>query len=103
MDTQVDRSGYADMPEYIAKDSYSGKQSTTVRKGMRVTIWEARELAALAPGGVIFESFGHVNGREMFGRTRYVADAAGNLHCYDSDGARKIIHPAARKLRIITR
>ncbi|KAF4408615.1 hypothetical protein [Streptomyces lycii] len=51
----------------------------------------------------MFESFGHVGGVERFSRTRYVADSAGRLHCYDSDGARKIIHPAGRKLRILTK
>lgn len=90
-------------PEYIAPDTYTGRHTTAMLKGHRATVWAASELAALAPEGVIFESFGSVHGREMFARTRYVADASGNLHCYDSDGAWKITHPATRKLRIITR
>lgn len=90
-------------PLYIVKDTYTGKHTTPLRKGFRVTVWAAEELAALAPEGVIFGSFGHVNGVEMFGRNRYRADAEGNLHLYDSDGAKKIVHPASRKLRIITK
>lgn len=89
-------------PEYIAKDTYTGKHSVLgVRKGRRVSVWGAGELAAMAPEGVIFESFGHVNGLEGFARVRYVADSEGNLHGYDSDGAKKVIHPASRKLRIL--
>jgi hypothetical protein len=90
-------------PEYIAADTYTGKHVTTMRKGFRATTWLARELAELAPEGAVFESFGHVFGREQFGRTRYIADADGNLYLYDGDGALKGIHPADRKLRILTK
>lgn len=89
--------------DYITKDTYTGRHTTALRKGFRVTVWTARELAELAPEGVIFESFGTVGGIEKFGRSRYQADSDGNLHLYDSDGAKKIVHPASRKLRIITK
>lgn len=92
------------MTEYIAKDTYTGKWAITLNnKKHRVSVFTARQIAAFAGEGegAVFESFGYVGGRESFGRTRYVADAEGNLHCYDSDGVRKIIHPADRKLRIL--
>lgn len=90
-------------PLYIDADTYTGKH--TVRgpgKRYRVTTWAAGEIAALAPEGVLFTSFGHVNGVECFGRNRYVAGPGGELHLYDSEGAVKILHPADRKLRILT-
>ncbi|MGW2515035.1 hypothetical protein ACWC0A_37835 [Streptomyces scopuliridis] len=91
-------------PNCIAQDTYVGKHSVVgIRAGLRVTAWNAGELAGLSREGVIFDSFGHLrSGRELFGRTRYVADAEGNLHCYSSDGAKTIIHPAGRRLRILT-
>jgi hypothetical protein len=90
--------------DFIAPDTYQGKHSTfRPAAGIRPTAWKAAELAELAPSGVIWESFGHVNGCEGFGRSRYVADEAGNLHVYDSDGAKVAIHPAGRTLRILTR
>lgn len=93
----------ADAPDYIAKDTYTGRHVTTLRPGFRCTTWRAGELAqGMNPEGVIFEWFGRQNGKDQFSRTRYVSDSDGNLHCYDSDGAKKIIHPAQRKLRILT-
>lgn len=92
------------MMEYIAKDIYTGKQTIRFnRTKHKVGMFTAREIAGFAAEGVVFDSFGHVGGSECFGRTRYVADAEGNLHCYDSDGVRKIIHPADRKLRILVK
>lgn len=91
-----------DMPLYIGKDTYTGKHTTAVRKGMRVTTWAASELADLATEGVIFASFGHVHGQEKFARTRYLADDEGNLHCYDSCGGLGVVYRASRKLRILT-
>lgn len=44
-------------PEFIAQDSYTGSHTTCLRKGTRITVWEARELAELSSEGVIFESF----------------------------------------------
>lgn len=93
-------------PEYIESDEYQG--SHTVRfnsRKHRVATYAAFELATFADASgtaVIFESYGHVNGVERFCRTRYRADSNGNLHGYDSDGAKKIIHPFDRKLRVLT-
>lgn len=90
-----------DAPQRIEKDTYQGRQTTAKGRKHRIAVWTAAELAKLAREGVIFESFGRVNGVEMFGRTHYVADASGALHCYDSEGAKKCIHPSDRKLRIL--
>jgi len=92
-------------PKYIARDTYAGRHSihrpnAKVKAGM----FEAREIADMDSEGVIWESFGATfPGRESFGRSRYVADGEGNLHIYDSEGALVIIHPADRKIRLLTR
>lgn len=92
-----------DAPLYIERDTHTGRATVKFNPAKyRVAVYTAAELAELAPVSAIFDSFGSIGGVEHFGRTRYVADAAGNLHCYDSDGAKKIIHPAERKLRILT-
>lgn len=86
----------------IAKDAYTGKHTIRFSSAKhKVITCTARALAQFSSEGAVFESFGHVGGGECFGRTRYVADSEGNLHCYDSNGERKIIHPADRKLRIL--
>ena len=92
-------------PDYIARDTYVGRYSIhrPVAK-VKADAYTAAELAALAPAGVIWESFGATfPGRESFGRRRYVADSAGNLHLYDSNGAKVLVHPAARRIRVLTR
>jgi hypothetical protein len=90
-------------PEYIDRDTYEGKWTRSgIPAGMRVSEFTAAELAELAPEGVLWTSFGHLSGREQFGRSRYVA-AAGNLHVYDQAGRKIIVHPAARTLRVLAR
>lgn len=90
-------------PEYTTPDTYTGRCTVAFNsRKYRVAVYTAGELADLAPEGAVFDSMGHVGGTEHFGRTRYIADADGNLHCYDSDGAKKIIHPASRRLRVLT-
>lgn len=90
-------------PDYTSKDEFTGSHTVRFnRRKHRVALYSAAELAAMADHGVFFESFGTVRGAEMFGRTRYIADGEGNLHCYDSDGAKKIVHPANRVLRVLT-
>lgn len=90
------------MNEYIGKDTYTGKQTLTLNTNKhKVSVYTAQEIAGFLSKGAVFESFGSVYGKERFGRTRYVADSEGNLHCYDSNGEKKIVHPADRKLRIL--
>ncbi len=91
-------------PLYIARDTYTGRHAIhrPVAK-VKAASFTAAELAAMAPTGVIWESFGATfPGRESFGRSRYVADSEGNLHIYDSEGARTLIHPATRLVRVLT-
>jgi hypothetical protein len=91
-------------PAFIARDTHASCHSIhrPVAK-VKAASFTAAELAALAPAGIIWQSFGATfPGRESFGRNRYVADAEGNLHVYDSEGAKVIIHPAARSIRVLT-
>lgn len=89
---------------FIAPDTYTGKHTTFFNpKAHRVARYNASELIAFGREGSFFESMGRMrNGKELFTRTRYVADDAGNLHCYAANGSRTIIHPADRVLRILT-
>lgn len=87
---------------YTTEDTYRGRYTVWgPGEKYRVAVWAAGDIAKFSKEGAVFESFGKVRGREGFGRTRYIADAEGNLHCYDRDGVRKCIHPASRKLRIL--
>ena len=43
------------------------------------------------------------NGLRLFARTRFIADSEGDLHGYDSNGRKVIIHPADRKVWFLTR
>lgn len=93
-------------PAYIAPDTYTGRYTVSnLKPGYQPDAFTAAELATLATEGVLWESFGTPHGfrREHFARTRYVADSDGNLHCYASDGHKVIVHPADRKLRIVTK
>lgn len=90
--------------DYIEPDAYAGRWSRAgVPAGMRVSVFTAAELAAFSSEGVIWESFGHVNGRECFGRSRYMASATGALHVYDSNGRKILVHPATRAIRVLAR
>lgn len=92
-------------PTYIARDTYEGRHSIhrPVAK-VKAGTFTAAEIAAMAPEGVIWNSFGATfPGRESFGRERYIADSEGNLHVYDSNGRKVIVHPAGRKLRLLTK
>jgi len=92
-------------PKFIARDTYAGKYSIhrPVAK-VKAGVFLASEIAEMAPEGIVWVSFGATfPGRESFGRERYVADEEGNLHVYDSNGAKVIVHPAGRKLRLLTK
>lgn len=73
---------------FIASDTYEGRWSCPAGK-CRGENWTAEELHAYLPAGqesVIWTSFGHVRGVEMFGRDRVIADAEG-IAFYTSEGA----------------
>ena len=89
-------------PDWIEKDTYTGPWDRPARKG-RIARGTAGKVAELyGRKGVIWTSFGHVGGREMFARERYVANSAGDLFIYDSDGRQIQSHPADRELRVLT-
>lgn len=98
--TPVDEEPATTHPAYIAKDTYTGKHSVT-RLNPKTSVYTAGELAAMASESAVFTYSGTVGGRSLFVRNRYVADADGNLYCYDSEGAWKGTHPAARRLRVL--
>ncbi len=95
----------AEAPNYIARDAYEGRHSIHRPNGkVKAGTFLAIEIAEMASEGVIWESFGATfPGRESFGRSRYIADADGNLHVYDSNGRKIIVHPARRRLRLLTK
>lgn len=92
--------------QHIARDTYTGKH--IARGARRSDIFTASELAAMAETMtnrtiVLWEFCGHVNGQPIYGRTRFVAQPDGSLAGYDSEGVCTIIHPADRKIRVITK
>lgn len=97
----------AHAPYIAAEPKVEGRryQRTGIPAGMRLTYFTAAALAqVLGPEGTFWEFHGHTrSGRPLFGRTRYVADAEGNLAVYCSEGRLVIVHPAGRKIGVLTR
>lgn len=97
-------------PAYIARDTYEGTwQTTKPANDTRYGIGRAFAYDLAATHGteapfIIWEFSGHTrNGWRLFTRSRYLADAKGNLHGYDSNGRKVIIHPADREVRYLTK
>ena len=92
-------------PRYIAPETdYAGRyQRLGVPAAHRISAFTASEIAEIAGEGVIWEFSGHVQGRPLFSRSRYVALADGSLAMYSSTGARVGIHPAGRTLKVLAR
>lgn len=94
-------------PYIAAEPKVEGRryQRTGIPAGMRLTYFTAAALAkVLGPSGTFWEFHGHTrSGRPLFGRTRYVADAEGNLAVYCSEGRLVIVHPAGRKIGVLAR
>ena len=97
-------------PEYTDRDTYTGRWRVT--KSPRNAAYgigsaSARDLADTYGAGtpfIIWEYAGNLhNGLRLFARTRFIADSEGDLHGYDSNGRKVIIHPADRKVRFLTR
>lgn len=88
-------------PRYIEADTYTGRHSVTLTAQTMAVTMTAAELAAEAECAAVFESVGHVNGREHFARCRYIATPAGDLYLYAADGSLVVIHPASRPLRVL--
>lgn len=95
-------------PAYLAKSTRTGKWSIALGPNRRAsgyfaTSITAADLAAESTEGTVYESFGTPSGRrfEHFGPSRYVADAEGNLHMYNDEGRKVLVHPANRELRVL--
>lgn len=97
----------AHAPYIAAEPKVEGRryQRTGIPAGMSLTYFTAAALAqVLGPEGTFWEFHGHTrSGRPLFGRTRYVADAEGNLAVYSPEGRLVIVHPAGRKIGVLTR
>lgn len=105
MNTTAATLAQTDAPAYLERDTYQGKYTLRSNK-VRSDVFKASELAAMANGQVIvlWESAGRMrDGVQLFCRMRYLPQADGSLVGYDADGARKIIHPADRKIHIRTK
>jgi len=90
----------------ITKSAHTGSWVQTPKPGTyQAASYMAGELAGMLDGEfVVWESAGHLrNGRELFHRARYVGQSDGSLAGYDSNGRRTIIHPADRRLVILTK
>lgn len=95
----------ATAPQYLPADTYAGRHSLRSNK-VRSDVFTAAELAAMTTGDtpiVLWEYHGTVHGVNLYGRHRFVAQADGSLVGYAANGARTIIHPADRRLRVMTK
>jgi len=97
-------------PDYIDRDTYDGTwQTTKAADNARYGIGRAFAYDLAATHGteapfIVWEFSGHTrNGQRLFTRARFLADTKGNLHGYDSNGRKVIVHPADREVRFLTR
>lgn len=103
----MDLTAYAQstVPDYITPDTYKGRWQVTHRTdahlGRRSARWIAEHIGE-GNTAVVWEFSGHTrSNRLLFTRTRFIS-ANGELHGYDSDGAKKIVHPADRVIGFIS-
>lgn len=92
------------MDQYIAADTYTGRH-TLRSNSKRSGVFTARELASMAPASgelVVWEFSGHVRGVALYVRTRFVGQEDGSLAGYCSEGRLVVIHPADRKVCVLT-
>lgn len=90
---------------FITADTHTGRHTLRSNK-VRSDVFTAQELAAMATPGtplVLWEYHGTVRGVNLFGRTRFMAQEDGALVGYSADGSCVIIHPAARRIRVMTK
>lgn len=92
-------------PDYIDPDTYSGRRAVTHRTEDRLGRRSAGWLAAHIGEGntaTVWEYSGRTkSNRLLFVRTRFVS-ANGELHGFDSDGRKTVIHPANRMIGFIS-
>ena len=94
-------------PYIAAEPKVEGRryQRTGIPAGMRISYFTAAELAQmLGPEGAFWGFSGHAhNGRPLFTRKRYVANADGDLAIYCTEGQLVQIHLAGRKVGVLAR
>ncbi len=90
-------------PDYLPADTYTGK--TRVLGKAKSSLFTAAGLAALIGAGnttPLFVYYGHLhNGQKLFSRDRFYSDGE-QIYGYDATGGLMIIHPADRKIRVLT-
>lgn len=93
------------MDRHIARDTHTGRHMLTSNT-VRSDVFTAAELARMAASGdviVLWEYAGRVRtGKDLYVRTRFVGQEDGSLVGYAGDGHLSIIHPADRRIRVIT-
>lgn len=94
----------AKAPLYLSRETYTGRWwMDRFKPGYGARTFTAAEVAAHAASGAIWKDSGSVHGRVTYFRERYLADADGNLHLYDSNGRKVGVHRADKPLSIATR
>ncbi|ASR85786.1 hypothetical protein SEA_EDUGATOR_89 [Mycobacterium phage Edugator] len=90
----------------IDRDTHTGRWMVTRKDGSQLGRCTAAWLAAhIGEGntGVLWEYSGRTyDGRLLFVRTRFVS-RGGKLVGYDADGVCKVVHPADRHVRFLSR
>lgn len=94
-------------PGHVARDTYAGRYYRIgIPAGRQADTFTARELGAFANAEgwiIVWEFSGHTRaGSPIFVRSRFLQAEDGSLHGYDSEGVKKIIHPADRAIRVLT-
>ena len=98
-------------PEYIDRDSYTGRwqltrtDATLANRGQLIGVDTAAAHAANHGAGEVFTLWEYVGrirgGAHLFHRSRFVANADGSLNGYDSEGRLVIRHPSTRDVRYL--
>jgi hypothetical protein len=94
------------MTTYITPDTTYNGRHTLRSNRRRSDVFTAKELSAMATPGtplVVWEHSGTVQGVNLYVRTRFIAQEDGSLIGYSADGDRTIIHPADRRIRVMTK
>lgn len=88
---------------FIEKDTYAGRYVVRTA-GKRSDVFTARELVEMFGAGKVAVLW-EVNKLDasMAHRNRWIGQADGSMAGFNSDGVCVIIHPADRRIRVITK
>lgn len=90
---------------HIAASTHTGRWARPAN-GVRSDVFTARELVEIFGVGqvrIVWEFSGHTHGEALYCRTRFIGQEDGSLAAYAKDGHLVLVHPADRRIRIITR